>query len=108
MVTYTLSTLWEVVKIAKDQNIDELPDQMNLNGIQISNEDLAEQLACMFEKKITDTVYTTTIDDTVYDGSRKINEHNKNFMSEYNIRKAILILKIKNSDGSNVNLFTMK
>ena len=25
-------TLWEAVKIAKDQHIDDLPDQMNLDG----------------------------------------------------------------------------
>ena len=30
-------TLWEAVKIAKDQNSDDLPDQMNLNGIPIAN-----------------------------------------------------------------------
>ena len=49
----------------------------------IPNEDLAEQFACMFEKKINNIVLTTKIDDTVYNGSRKITEQDKNFMSVY-------------------------
>ena len=81
------------------QNIDELPDQMYQDGIQIPNEDLAEKFACMFEKKILDTASTTSIDNNVYNGSKKINEQNKNFMSEVNIRKSILSLKLKNSEG---------
>ena len=37
---------------AKDQNIEELPDKMNLDGKPIPNEDLAEEFANMFENKI--------------------------------------------------------
>ena len=43
--------LWEAVKIAKDQNVNDLPDQMKMNDKIIPNEDLAEQFACMFENK---------------------------------------------------------
>ena len=43
----------------------------------------------MFEKKIDDIVATTAVDNDVYNGTNKINEQNKNFMSEANIRKAI-------------------
>ena len=74
------------VKIAKDQNIEDLPEKMNLNSIAIANEDLAEQFANMFEKKINDIASTTSINDTVYNGSRKITEEDKNFMSTNNIR----------------------
>ena len=45
-------TLWEAVKLAKDLNIVDLPDQMNLDGTPIPNEDLAEAFAKMFEKSI--------------------------------------------------------
>ena len=38
-------SLWEAVKIAKDQNIEELPDQMKFNGNTIPNENLAEEFA---------------------------------------------------------------
>ena len=92
-------TLWEAVKIAKDQNIEDLPEKMNLNSVTIANEDLAEQFANMFEKKINDIASTTSINDTVYNGSRKITEEDKNFMSTNNIRNAILSLKLKNSEG---------
>ena len=45
-------TLWEAVKIAKDQNIEDLPDQIKMDGINIPNEELAEKFACMFENKL--------------------------------------------------------
>ena len=45
-------TLWEAVKIAKDLNTDELPDKMNQNGTPIDNDELAEQFAAMFEKRL--------------------------------------------------------
>ena len=48
---------------------------------------------------LLDTASTTSIDNNVYNGSKKINEQNKNFMSEVNIRKSILSLKLKNSEG---------
>ena len=72
---------------------------MKLNGTKIPNEDLAEQFACMFEKKINDIFLTTKIDVAVYNRKIKINEQDKNFMSVTNIRNAILTLKLKNSEG---------
>ena len=92
-------TLWDAVKIAKNLNIEELPDQMNLHGVPISNEVLAEEFANMFEKKIEDIVQSTKINNEVYNGTRKIFVDNKNFMSIENIKNAILSLKHKNSEG---------
>ena len=53
----------------------------------------------MFEKKITDTANATSINSEVYNGTRKVIEPNKNFMSAINIRNAVLGLKLKNSEG---------
>ena len=77
----------------------DLPDQMNLNGLPIANEDLAEEFVGMMEKKIADIVQSTAIDAEVYNGTRKITDNNKNFMSIENIRNAIQSLKLKNSEG---------
>ena len=49
-----------------------MPDHMKMDGINIPNEELAEQFACMFENKINTLISTTTIEDTVYNGSRKL------------------------------------
>ena len=57
--------------------MEDLPDQMNLNGTPIINEDLAEQFASMFEKKIEELASATSIDDNVYNGTKKINEQLK-------------------------------
>ena len=53
----------------------------------------------MFERKIEDIVRTTAINNDVYNGTRKITEPNKNFMSTLNIRNAIQSLKLKNLEG---------
>ena len=42
MLSVKDKTLLEAVKIAKDQNIDDLPDQMNLNSAIIPNEKLMQ------------------------------------------------------------------
>ena len=72
---------------------------MKLNDQIIPNEDLAEQFAAMSEKKVTDVTSSTSTDDAVFNGTRKITEQDMNFMSEINIRQAILSLKSKNSEG---------
>ena len=92
-------TLWEAVKIAKDLNIDDLPDEMKLDGKTIPKEEIAEEFAKMFEQKVKDISSTTKVDDGVYNGNRKINEQNKNSMQTSDVRKAILSLKLKNSEG---------
>ena len=90
---------WEAAKIAKDQNIDDLPDDMNIDGKPIPKFEIAEEFAKMFEQKVKDIESTTNVNDGVYNGNRKINEQNKNFMTSADVRKAILSLKLKNSEG---------
>ena len=92
-------TLWEAVKLAKDVHVEDLPDQMNNDGKPIPNDELAEEFATMFEEKIRNITTTTRINDTVYNGSRKITETDKNFMTPTNVKAAILNLKLKNSEG---------
>ena len=48
---------------------------------------------------IQDIVAETTIDNSVYNGVRKVTVEDKNFMTGFNIRNAILSLKLKNSEG---------
>ena len=45
---------------------------MKHNGTIIPNENLAEEFASMFEKKIQDLISDTAIDNTVYNGVRKV------------------------------------
>ena len=51
------------------------------------------------KQKVKDILSTTQVDDGVYNGNIKINEQNKNFMQTSDVRKAILSLKLKNSEG---------
>ena len=57
--------------------MEDLPDQMNLNGTPMINENLAEQFASMFEKKIEELTSATSIDNNVSNGTKKINQQLK-------------------------------
>ena len=61
------------------------PNQGSRNPWVPYNEDLADQFIGMFEKKIHDIVSTTAVENNVYNGTKKINEQDKNFTSECNI-----------------------
>ena len=46
-------TPWKIVKLAKDQNIEVIPDEMYLFGAKINHDCLPDTLAEYFNTKIT-------------------------------------------------------
>ena len=80
-----------MVSFARDINSDDLPDQMYLNGIPLANENLSEEFAKMFEEKIDDIAKTTSINNEVYNGSRKITENES--MNSFKIKCKKLFLQ---------------
>ena len=63
-------SLWDAVKIAKNQNTPTLPDIMSVNEINIKNEDLPLEFAKFFSNKIAQIISTTQISNTVYNGKK--------------------------------------
>ena len=92
-------SLWDAVKIAKDINIPKLPEKMTHNDIIIPNKELPNAFAEFFISKVQTIVDEQTISDTVYNGKKKIECTDNNFMTEQNILKAVNSLKIKNCEG---------
>ena len=54
----------------------------------------------MFQTKILTLAPNAKIGPNVYNGMQKIQVEEKNFMSELEIRRAILSIKVKNCEGS--------
>ena len=96
--THTRS-LWRAVNIAKDLNQEDLPMQMNEDGIPITDNDLSDRFADYFEEKVMNLASNVAINPTVYNGIRRVQCTDVNFMTRENILKAIKEIKIKNSEG---------
>ena len=92
-------SLWTSVKIAKDLNIQKIPEKMKLNGADVDNVDIPDKFASFFKDKITNFVNESRIDNNVYNGTRKVNEPDVNFMSEVHVKEAIMSIKTKNCEG---------
>ena len=92
-------SLWTSVKIAKDLNIQKIPEKMKLNGADVDNADIPDKFASFFKDKITNYVNESRIDNNVYNGTRKVNEPDVNFMSEIYVKEAIMSIKTKNCEG---------
>ena len=92
-------SLWNAVSLAKDINPNQIPTAMNYNGRNILPVDISETFASFFDNKVKAIVESCKVDDNVYNGKRKVNTNDKNFMTRDNIIKAIKSIKIKNCEG---------
>ena len=92
-------SLWDAVKIAKNINIPTIPENMYYENILTPKDQLPDTFANYFEKKVQTIVREQKIEDSVYNGKRKINCLNENFMNAVNLKNAVKSLKIKNCEG---------
>ena len=92
-------SLWDAVKIAKDINITSLPNEMFYSDIKIDQNLLPDTFADCFESKVRKIVNEQTISASVYNGRKKIDVIDCNFMRRFEITKAIKTLKAKNCEG---------
>ena len=92
-------SLWKAVKIANDVNHDQLPEIMSINNLEVKKSDRSDVFASFFDKKIRDIIDTVSVNEGVYNGTRKVNSENKFFMSREDVLECMLSLKCKNSEG---------
>ena len=69
---------------------------MYRNEIEIPANDVPEAFARFFNEKISKIVQEILIDPNVYNGKKKINSQNHNFMSAPDVVTAVKSLSIKN------------
>ena len=93
-------SLWDAVRIAKDLNIQNLPDKMQApNGDYIGKDNLPEAFAEFFKNKVENILTETMIDDSIYNGRQKIIPDETCFMSKEDITECFKTLKLKNTEG---------
>ena len=92
-------SLWDAVRIAKDQNAPALPDNMSVNETIIENCNLPTEFAKFFKNKINEIISTTEINNAVYNGKRKMEYPNEFFMTETDLTDCLKNIKIKNCEG---------
>ena len=59
---------------------------------------IPDAFASFFKTKITNIVNESQINNNVYNGTRKVNVNDENFMNETNVKDAIVSIKIKNCE----------
>ena len=92
-------SLWTAVKIANNQNINKIPKIMFKNGMKLNPENTPSAFALHFKNKVDTIVTESVIDPDVYNGTRKLNAPNENFMQLPDILKAVQSMKTKNCEG---------
>ena len=75
-------SLWKAVKIAKNTNADEIPNEMTVENAKVNFESLPDAFAEFFSTKIEKIVEEVQIDPNVYNGKRKIRVEDDFFMSK--------------------------
>ena len=76
-----------------------LPVSMTLGGQKISEHDRSDCFATYFEEKIRNITNSTLVDQSVYNGVRKMVAGNEMFMSIGEVENCIRSIKIKNCEG---------
>ena len=66
-------SLWDAVKLAKNINIQQMPQQMFKNNVPINDENLPDEFAEFFKLKVQNIVTEQTINNSVFNGTQKIN-----------------------------------
>ena len=69
-------SLWKAVSSAKDMNTEDISKMMHQNGIEIYEDELADEFAGYFESKINDLIANANIDEEVFNGRAKIQVQN--------------------------------
>ena len=76
-----------------------MPQKMFKNNVHINDENLPDEFAEFFKLKVQNIVTEQTINNSVFNGTQKINSIEVDFMKESDVFKAMQTLKIKNCEG---------
>ena len=92
-------SLWDAVKVAKNQSKNLIPKILTLNNITINQDNAANEFARFFHLKIETIKQNVKIDDAVYNGCNKLLVDERFFMSVKDVEECMSTLKPKNCEG---------
>ena len=93
------NSIWKAVKSAKNVNVTNLPKTLFEQNEELQHKDIPDKFANHFDTKIRKLLRDVNIDNDVYNGVKKVEAVNKNFMDCQSVRECVSSLKIKNSEG---------
>ena len=67
-------TLWQAVKIAKNQGTNSIPPNMSFDQKEILENEISNSFTTFFDRKVQGIVESITVDPGVYDGALTIRE----------------------------------
>ena len=92
-------SLW--MAVAKSQHIEpqQIPEDMERNGYKVNKEHRAEEFSREFKEKVDLIHQETSIINNIEQGRRKVNEVEKNFITQESVLRCMLSLKSKKCYG---------
>ena len=84
---------------AKNLNTDDLPQNFVQGGHSLKQSWTTGSICRIFNSKIVELSNQLPVNDTVYNGTRKLEKDNKMFMDKNSNMECILALQTKNSEG---------
>ena len=75
-------SLWSAVNMSKDIGPNEIPSNMYHKDMRVPDSEVANCVAIFFDEKVAKIVKSANIDPMVYNGQKKLDATNSNFMSE--------------------------
>ena len=92
--------LWKAVKVAKNLNSNEYPENMSLGGVPVAGSDLANAFATHFDSKVRASVSQARVDPIeVYNGRCQLLVIDRFFMDKADVEECINMLKNKKCEG---------
>ena len=72
---------------------------MTFRGEPVSENERSDSFATFFQEKVDMITDSVGVDDSVYNGRRKLVAVDLDFMSEYQVKACIEAIKLKNTEG---------
>jgi hypothetical protein len=86
-------SLWDAVKLAKNLNIQNLPDKPSLDDAWVDLGQLLDVFADHFKSKVDNIKHETELNETIYNGKQKIRPEKLNLTSNNNFKECVNSLK---------------
>ena len=85
----------ESVSVAKDIKLNTIPTVIKLNSMGISTQEVSDTLATFFDNTVGKILDKYKVDDSVYNGKKKVNSTSKHFTNRPKVLSALKLIKIK-------------
>ena len=84
--------------MANDEGRSGIPEQLHHGGVLVGDGFVPDSFAVFFQTKVRSISQQAKVSPNVYNGKRKVDCHDKMFMSKVDITECVRSIKIKNCE----------